>query len=338
MTVSSRLLGTLALVLSCQTAAPAQGQTTIKVGSIVPRESLWHVELQRMGNDVRKATSGRVNVVVYAGTNDDEGGIVRKMPFQLHAASLTGNGLSLIDDSFNLFTIPMFYQSYDELGYVLDKMTPTFTARLAAKKFIFLSWGNAGWVSVFSRKPLSTLDELKDAKLFTTAGFDWMVEWYKRNGYKPVPLAPSDMMTSLQTGQVDVVPVTPLAALYLQWYSVANYMLDVKLAPLVGATIIHESAWNKLSPADQAALVQAAEQAYQRLRADVPKKDTESVAEMEKRGLKVIRVAGTAEGAKFEAEAKRFADSMRGWKAPAEIVDEAVKYRDEYRRTKSGGK
>lgn len=316
-------------------AQPAHAQITVKLGSIVPKESLWHVELQQLASELKKTTAGRVNMIVYAGTNEDEGGLIRKMPFQLHAASLTVNGLSLIDESFNLFTIPLFFQSHEELGYVIDKMVPTFKARLAAKKYVFLGWGNAGWVQIFSRQPISKVDEFKQAKLFTTAGFDWMVEWYKKNGYRPVPLSPTDMMTSLQTGQVDVVPVTPLAALYLQWYTVANHMLDVKLAPLVGATLIHESIWNRLSEEDRAALAKAVDATDRRLRAQVPKKDAEAVTAMEKRGLKVVRVAGTPEAAKFEGEAKRFSDSMRGWHLPAEILDEATKYREAYRRERA---
>ena len=60
--------------------------------------------------------------------------------------------------------------------------------RLDAKGFHLLCWGSGGWVQIFSKKPIKTLDELKQAKLYTSEGDDKMVQWYKTNGFHPVAL------------------------------------------------------------------------------------------------------------------------------------------------------
>ena len=80
----------------------------------------------------------------------------------------------------------MFFDSYEELDYVIDRLGPILKDRLEAKGFILLNWGNAGWVHVFSREPVSTVAELKQVKIFTSAGEDRMVQWYKSNGF-PAP-------------------------------------------------------------------------------------------------------------------------------------------------------
>ena len=110
----------------------------------------------------------------------------------------------------------------------------------------------------------------------------------------PVPLAVTDMLTSLQTGMIDAIPATPLAALSFQWYSHIPHMLDAGLGPLIGATVVTRRAWDQIAPEDRTKLLEAAAKAEARLRAEVPKQDQAAIAEMKKRGLMVDvgRLAG----------------------------------------------
>jgi TRAP-type C4-dicarboxylate transport system substrate-binding protein len=186
-------------------------------------------------------------------------------------------------------------------------------------------------VHVFSKAPIETLDDLRRAKIYMTAGDEVTRQWYIKNGFSPVALAPTDMLTSLQTGMIDTIPATPLVALAFQWYQQAPYMLDVKLGPLAGATVITSRAWGQISEADRALLQQHAAQLDKRLRADVPRQDAQSIAEMEKRGLKVVRVAGTPKGATFQAKAREYAQAMRGTLVPEDVFDQAIKDRDAFR-------
>jgi TRAP-type C4-dicarboxylate transport system substrate-binding protein len=305
---------------------------SIKLSTMAPDRSLWHQAIQQMGSDWRKATQGRISLTVFAGTMGDEPTIVRKMRLnQLQAASLTVLGLTAIDPGFNVFSIPLFYESYEELQYVIDQLTPALKTRLEAKGFVLLGWGNAGWVHIFSKHAIETLDDLKHAKIYLTAGDEITRQWYLKNGFSPVALAPTDMLTSLQTGMIDTIPSTPLAALAFQWYRQTPYMLDVKLGPLAGATVITSRAWGQISAADQALLLQHAARLDQRLRVDVPKQDDQSIGEMEKRGLKVVRVSGTPNGATFLSKAREYAQAMRGALVPEDVFDLAVKERDAFR-------
>jgi hypothetical protein len=63
----------------------------------------------------------------------------------------------------------------------------------------------------------------------------------------------------------------------------------------------------------------------------VPKQDTTAIGEMQKRGLKVVKVS-PAEVAQYRATAQAFAAAMRGSAVPAEILDAAIRERDAYRR------
>jgi TRAP-type C4-dicarboxylate transport system substrate-binding protein len=306
----------------------------IKLATIAPDGSTWDKALGQLGDTWRKGTAGRVTLRIYAGgTLGTEATILKRMNTgQLQAGSFTAVGLAQIDDAFNVFAIPMFYASYAELDYVMGKLAPDLDQRLEARKFKRLNWGLGGWIQVFSKSPIHTVDDARALKLFTSADDDRMVEWYKRNGFKPQPLAVSDLMTSLQTGMVEALPVPPLSALAFQWYEQTPYMLDLGLGPLVGATVMTLSAWNRISPEDQAVVLASSAGTGQQLNTDVPKQEAEAIQQMKQRKLTVTKATGD----EWRTAAAEFAQSMRGDMVPADIYDLAVSARAEYRKTHGG--
>jgi TRAP-type C4-dicarboxylate transport system substrate-binding protein len=266
----------------------------------------------------------------------DEPEVVRKMRIgQLQAAAVTTAGLAAIDPAFQMFNIPMFFDSYPELDAVLSTMTPVLKQRLEAKGFVLLSWGHGGWVYFFTKTPVHTVDELRKTKMFVWSGDDPMVQRWKSNGFRPVPLALTDILTGLQTGMIDTYPTTPLLGLTLQWYHQTPYMVGVGLAPLVGGLVITKQAWGKLSEADRAQIQAACSKVEVRLKAEVPKQDTTAIGEMQKRGLTVVKVPA-ADVAQFRSIAQGFAAAMRGTAVPADIIDTATRERDAYRQTHGG--
>ena len=50
----------------------------------------------------------------------------------------------------------------------------------------------------------------------------------------------------LTTGMIDAAPSPPYPALVLQIFRDAKYMLDVRVAPLIGALVVTNDAWNKI--------------------------------------------------------------------------------------------
>jgi TRAP-type C4-dicarboxylate transport system substrate-binding protein len=244
-------------------------------------------------------------------------------------------GLAQIDDAFNVFGMPFFFQSDEEALHVQQRLTPIIEKRLDAKGFRLLSWGNAGWVQLFSKHQLRTLDDVKKAKLFTSQGDDRMVQWYKTNGFQPVAIAANDIPAQLRltTGMIDTAPSPPYLALVLQIFRDARYMLDVRVAPLLGALIMTNTAWNKIGPADRAVIADTARVFERRIAAEAPKQDAESVATMKTRGLTVTTLDPKA-AAEFRAAAETLVATMRGTMVPPEVFDLAVQERDAFRKSK----
>ena len=312
------------------TSAPI-AQSTIKLATVVPEGSIWDKNLKQMADDWKQATGGRITVTLYGGgSQGDEPTVLRKMRLgSLQAASFTAVGLGTIDAAFNVFDIPFFFDSYDELNYVTDKLTPTIRKRVEPKGFELLNWGHGGWTQVFTKRPVQTVDDLKKVKLWTSAGNDRMVQWFKANGFEPRAMAMTDIMTGLTTGMIDGLPTPPLAAMFFQWYKQTPYMLDIGLAPIVGATVITTKTWKGIPEADKPKLLAAAAAVEQRLRVDVPKQDQSAIETMVKQGLTVTK----ATGPEWRTELDSFSKTMRGEMVPADIFDLASKARAEYRKS-----
>jgi TRAP-type transport system periplasmic protein len=328
----------LILAMTLVAAASVSAAITVKMATQAPVNSSWHKVLLDMGAEWEAKTAGRVKLTVYAGgTQGSEDATIRMMRpgvDQLQANLLMLSGLGTIDESFNVFGIPFFFQSDAEGQYVLEKLTPMLEKRLDAKGYKLLAWGSAGWVHLFSKKPLASLADIKAAKLFTSQGDDRMVQWYKANGFRPVALTAGDIPAQLKltTGMIDAAPTPPYPALLLQIFRDAKYMLDVRFAPLYGAVVLTNEAWNKVEPNDRPIVVAAAKNAEKRLLGDAPKLDADSINTMKSRGLTVTTIDPKTAAA-FRAEADGFVKTMRGQMVPADVYDAAVRERDAFRKT-----
>ncbi|HEX5214881.1 MAG TPA: TRAP transporter substrate-binding protein DctP [Vicinamibacterales bacterium] len=331
------LVSGLAVALVATPAA--QEPLNIKLATQVPTNSSWHKALTDMGAEWTAKTGGRVKLTVYpGGTQGDEESTIRLMRpgvDQLQANLLTIGGLAHIDKAFNVFGMPFFFENDAEMQYVLTKLSPTLTPRLEAKGFKVLSWGSGGWVQLFSKEPISTLDGVKKAKLFTAKGDEEMVQWYRTNGFNPVALTINDIPAQLRipNGMINAAPMPPYGAMVLQIFKDAKYVMDVRVAPLVGALVVSNAAWNKISAADQAVMIASARAFETTVNAKAPEQDADSIKLMKTRGLTVTSL--DAKGlADFRTAVEKMSASMKGTIVPADVYDMALRDRDAYRKTR----
>ena len=317
-----------ALLLSA--AAVSAQRSNLRLGTILPANSIWDRSLKEMAAAWQEGTDGRVRLQV-RGTAGDESTLIRRMRMnQPHVAALTLPGLSAIDEAFGVFGIPFFFASDAEAAHVVEALTPRLRERLAENGLVLLNWGHGGWAHIFSATAIQSLDDLRNARLFTSSGDDGMVQWFKENGFNPVPLALTDVLMGLNTGLIDAYPSPPYGALVFQWYRQTSHMLDIPLNPVFGATVMTQSSWNRISEADQAVLLEAAKETQDYLFEAAPAQDREAVAEMQKRGLTVTAVPPML--ADFlRAEVDRLTATWRGSRVPDDIYDAALAARSAFR-------
>jgi len=311
----------------------AEEPVKIKLGTLAPKGSVYHAALQEMGESWKHAQGNGATFTVYPdGTQGGESDVVRRMRIgQLNAGLLSIVGLSEIDSSVSgLQKIPLMFRSWDEYEYVLGKMRPGLEKRLFDKGFVVLFWVEAGWIKLFSREAAIRPDDFKRLKIFVWFGDENQIELMKSMGYKPVALETADILPALQTGMIDMVPLTPLYTLTYQFYSPLPHMLDINWVPLIAAAVITRKAWDEMSPAGRDALMKAAAKAGADIRAQGRQEDQQAIEVMKKRGLTVHSLTPQAD-AEWQQFAAKIYPMIRGKTVPSEMFDEVNSLVQEYR-------
>lgn len=329
----SLIVSLLVLVVLCSAQEARAAGLKVKMATLSPENSPWDKILRDMGKEWEAETAGRVSLVIYAGgVAGDEPDIIRKMRIgQYHAGAVSVSGLTDIDKYFTVFSVPLFYRSFDEMAHVLEALTPTLRSRLDEKGFVLLGWGYVGWVYFFTTKPVHTVDDMKQLKIFSWAGDDAMVQWWQRNGFHPVPLAATDILTGLQTGMIEAVSIPPLYAMQVQYFRAAPYMADLGLAPMMGAILMSKRAWNRIDEQDRVKVTAAGKAAQGRVFKQIPPLDETAIKLMGTQGLTVINVKDSDNSQEWLNAAEQFADDMRGDIVPVAIFDEAMAARTAFR-------
>lgn len=304
----------------------------IKLGTIAPKNSVYHEVLLRLRQEWRDISGGSVNLTIYpGGVTGDEVTMIRKMRAgQMQAALISGSGMSLLEEGISALQVPLMFKSLDEFDYVRAKLAPTLEKRLEAKGYRVLAWGDAGWAYFFAVKEFRTLDELRQMKLYTSKGNAEMLRLYSEFGFRAVPLDLTELQANLETGLVEVFAVPPLVAAGYQWFASAPNMLNMRFSPIVGALLIHEQVWQRIPEDQRIPMEQAAQRAAQEIQDSVRAQEETAINEMQKYGLRVIDPEADLV-AEWNREIEEAYPGLRGRYAPADLMDEALRWRDGFR-------
>lgn len=322
----------ISLVL-CLLSAAVSADVLIKIATVAPKDSVWHLYLKKVDQRWQQLSEGEVRLKIYAGTLGDEDDIMRRVRIgQLDAATLSTAGLSSIDQATKAMHIPLAFASNEEMEFVQKRISKKLDAVLQQKGFKALAWGEVGWVHFFTKEPVRTPDDLKKLKLFTWSANATTEEkiWHEL-GFQTLSLSSVDIMPALQTGMISAFQAPPLVALANQWFPFTPYMTDLKWAPLTGATIISDKAWGKIPSEFRERMVEIVHEENVVLQQQVRDLEKQAKSAMQKRGLKIVTVSDADFQRWHEAVAKVYPE-IRSTVIPESYFDEVLRLRDEYRQ------
>ncbi|MEI8303133.1 MAG: TRAP transporter substrate-binding protein DctP [Burkholderiales bacterium] len=324
------------LALPGSTALRAQPAAQLRIGSVVPKNSLYHQKLLELGEAWRTAQGAGARFAVFTdGTQGGEAEIVRRMRIgQLQGGLISVVGLRDIEPSIAaLQNLPLLFRNWEEVDHVREKMRPALERRVLERGFVIIGWGDAGWVRFFSKDPALRPDDYRSMRFFAWGSEPEQQAIMKSLGYTPVPLEVTDILPAMQTGMIQVVPSTPYFALATQIFSSASHMLEINWAPIVGALVVTRRAWDAMTPAAQQALRAGGESAGIAMRTQARKEVDEAVDAMKKRGLTVHR-PGPEQLREWNELAEKLYPRIRGTMVPAETFDEVFAHLKAYRATR----
>ena len=187
----------------------------IKLATVAPEGTEYYNLLFEMGQRWQQETNGQVQLRIYPnGVVGGERDTIRKMRVgQIQASAMSSIGLAELTDQIQAFTLPMGFKTYDEVDKVKDVMFDDISEGLSQSGFKLLFLVDIGWVYWFSSKEISVPQDLKDAKIYTTAGDYVTVELFRKFGFNAVPVSETDILTSLQTGMINSMQTVPILSL-----------------------------------------------------------------------------------------------------------------------------
>ncbi len=225
----------------------------IKVATVAPDGSSWMQEMRAGAAEIRDRTDGRVVMKFYpGGVMGSDSQVLRKIRVgQLQGGAFAGSGLAERFSGFNLYGIPLLFQSFDEVDYVRERFDPALAEGLEQAGFVSFGFIEGGFAHVMANQPITAVEDMRRQKVWSPEGDPIGFMVLEQMGLSPVVLPPTDVLTGLQTGLLDVVAASPIVALVLQWHTKIQYVTDLPIAYGVGIFALDRRAFGRLTADDQ---------------------------------------------------------------------------------------
>jgi TRAP-type C4-dicarboxylate transport system substrate-binding protein len=334
-------LGLLLADAGDPSAKPRQrAKVEMKLATVAPDGSTWMRVMNDLDAEIRERTEGEAGLKFYpGGIQGDESVVLRKIRAgQLHGGGLTGVGLGEIAPTLRVLEVPFLFRSLDEVRYVQKQLGPRFEQILRDAGWELLGWADVGFVYLFAKDPIHSIDDLRRVRMWLWEGDPLAEVFLKTVGVSPVPLAITDVVTSLQTGLIDAVYTSPYACIALQWFTKVSTMTDLPVTYAVGAVVVSRERFEKLSPSAQEIVNEACDRHFARLAEETARESDESVQVLEAKGIAITPLAKTDE-AGFERIGREVREELASTLFSQEILDQVLQTLDEYRaspRTTAG--
>jgi TRAP-type C4-dicarboxylate transport system substrate-binding protein len=152
---------------------------------------------------------------------------------------------------------------------------------------------------------------------------------------KPIPLALSEVLTSLQTGLIEAVYAPPLASLALQWFSRVKYMLKTSLANSMGAVVISRKKFDEL-PKDLQDILIRNGRIYMEKLTKLSRQDNEkAIVTLKNNGITIIDPPSLTAQESYESIGKKARQSLVGKLFTQDLVDRIEKTLSDHHKEKS---
>ena len=264
-----------------------------KLATISPDGLGWMKKFRDGTKEIAEATDGRVKFKIYpGGVQGDDYTVLRKMRIgQLHGGVMTASSLTRFFPDLQVYNLPLQFRNSDEIDFVRENMDQRIIDGLAESGMVSFNLTETGFAYVLSKKPISSLDDLKNAKTWVPDGDPISAKLVQSFGISPIPLPIIDVLAGLQTGLIDTVIVPPIVAIALQWHNQVAYMTDLPVLYIYSMLAMSEKSFNSIAESDQKVVTDVFNRVFDEVDADTRIDNKKAYDALVTQGLKVITPA-----------------------------------------------
>jgi TRAP-type C4-dicarboxylate transport system substrate-binding protein len=320
------------LALSLGSAAYAK---TFKIASLSPDGSFWITTMKAAAKDIAKQTDDRVKFRFYpGGVMGNDKSVLKKIRIgQLQGAAFSSGALLAKAPDTQVYNIPLLFRSYDEVDYVRERMDAEVEATFTKAGFVNFGLAEGGFGYIMSKSRIASAGELKGNKVWVPSDDIASQAASDSFGIAPVSLSISDVLTGLQTGLIDTIAASPIAAIALQWHTQVDYLLDLPIIYIYALLAIDEKAFSKISVEDQAVVNKVMRVAFKKMDQQNRLDNQNAFEALEKQGIKTVSPDATQRIEWTRVGAEAAINFAKRGKIDTTVTDKVYRLLEEYRAT-----
>jgi tripartite ATP-independent transporter DctP family solute receptor len=269
----------------------ASAQTVMKISISTSQNSHQGVAIDTFAKEVAARTNGRYKIeTFYNGALGGERESIESVQLgtQALAFSSTGPVPNFVPET-KILDVPFLFRDKAHARAVLDgPIGDELLKKFDSKGFKALAWAENGFRHMTnSKRDVKLPADLKGLKMRTMEN-PVHITAYKAFGIITTPMAFPEVFTALQQGTVDGQE-NPLSVIISAKFDQVQKHLSLTghvYSPCI--FVMNKAMFDKLSPADQKAFIEAAKAGTKANRARVDEDDAKGVADLRAKGMTVI--------------------------------------------------
>lgn len=260
----------------------------IKLAHVVNEKDAFHVAAEKFKELVEKNSRGALTVTIFPNAKlGDERTLLERMKMGIVDAGIITNGPIInFVPSFGVIDLPFLFRDPAHAYKVLDgSIGQKLMADLESQGWKGLAFAERGFRNLTnSKRPVKTPEDIKGLKIRVMQNPVY-VDSFKALGANAVPMAWTEVLTALQQGTVDGQenPLNVIMAFKL--YESQKYLSITRHAYAPAPIIMSMSTWKKLTPAQQALVKKAAQDAAEHERGWDNKMEAEWLKDLKAKGM-----------------------------------------------------
>jgi TRAP-type C4-dicarboxylate transport system substrate-binding protein len=323
----------LGLIILALLASGLANAAVLKIATVAPEGSDWMKQMRIGASEIKERTEGRVQIKYYGGgVMGNATKVLGKIRIgALHGGAFTPSAMQQIYPEISLISLPLIFDSEEEAAYVRSRLDQTMKDGLEEAGWVSFGFAAAGFAIIMSSEPVRGLDDMKGKRVWVPEGDTISYASMEALSLSPVTLPMTDVLTGLQTGLLDVVPMSPIGALVLQWHTKVKYVTDMPLIYTIGFMVVDKRAYNKIDAADRAIIDEVMTRMYAQFNVDNLIDNKEAYEALLNSGIERVTVDPAEMASIREVLLESNRELARQGEYSLALYDEMMQYVEEYR-------
>lgn len=266
---------------------------TLKIATLSPDGSAWMISMKKAAKAIAEQTDNRVKVRFYpGGVMGNDASVMKKIRIgQLHGAALSGGALSDKAPDTQIYNLPLLFNNFEEIDYVRSKLDGDLEAQYLKAGFKTFGFAEGGFAYVMSKQPIADVSDLKQNKVWVPNNDPASESAAQTFEFSPIPLSLGDVLAGLQTGLINTISSSPIAAIALQWHTQVTHITDLPLLYFYGMLALDNKVFSKLKPEDQKVVEAEMRKAFAEIDKQNRKDNESAFAALQAQGIKLVKLS-----------------------------------------------